>query len=312
MRKILKKFALVLFCCLVLTGCGHKSEEELTDIEQFRCQDSIQTVFDVLGETELETGMFGGDYYKYESLNLWGYNGEALFAVRDDKKTIRDFYCNLQLDKKEFQDVLSQLESKYGEYEKHDYSSQTSYVWEIPEDSWEEKGYSQISFVDYGDKKFVVKFSDEWSMYKDEAYYKHLEEEKEIKVLAQKTYNIGDDTFDFSFGKRGNGDYSFALLCRIENKSDAYMAHISLNALFNSDEEALKVTTETMNFTYSIIVGDGTVLLRSKDVLYLTKNGEMIGVNDYFSVDWILNDEEKNWDYGTKVINFLVDFMQNE
>lgn len=297
---------------LLLTGCGHKSKEELIDIEQFRCQDSIQTVFAVLGETEMENNVYIGECYTYENLNLYGYDGEAIFRVRDDKDTISSFECSLKLDKNEFEDVLSQLEDKYGESEKSEHSNQTAYVWEIPENEWDEKGYNRISFSDYGDKKAFVDFSDEWSLYKDEVYYEHLEKEKEVTVLAEKTYNIGEDTFDFSFGQRGNGEYSFTLLCKIEDKADAYMTHISLNALFNSDEESIKSLTETMNFSYSIIIGDETVLLRTKGILYLSKDGEIIDVNDYFSVDWILEDERMESDYGEEVINFLVDFIENE
>lgn len=311
MKKRIFFVSIILFVAF-LCSCGHKSDAELTDVEQFKCQDSIQTVFDVLGEKNIETGIFGAEYYKYENLNLFGYEGYACFYVRDNKDTIQDFECNLTLNKKEFEDVLSQLTDKYGQYEKHEYSNQMAYVWEISEDKAKELGYNRICFSDYGDKKVYVKFSDEWSTKADEAYYEHLEKEQEINVLAQKTYNIGEDTFNFSFGQRENEEYSFTLLCHIEDKSDAYMAHISLNAIFNSDEEVLKVVTDTMNFSYSIFVGDGTVLFRSKDILYLAKDGELIGVNNYFSAEWLLDEEEKDWDYGTQVTNFLVDFMQNE
>lgn len=196
---------ILLMMAVMLGGCGkpNKSDGEFTDIEQFKCQDSIQTAFDVLGEKEIENNSFIGECCKYENLNLWGYNGELLFRLRDDNDTISSFECNLKLNKKEFEDVLSQIENKYGEYEKSEYTNQIAYVWEISEEKAEEIGYNKISLSDYGDKKAVVKFSDEWSMYNDEAYFQHLEEEKELKVLAQKTYNIGDDTFDFFLGKWG-------------------------------------------------------------------------------------------------------------
>lgn len=307
-----KYFFAVMTLIFLLTGCGHKSEEELTDIEQFRCQDSIQTVFDVLGETEMENNTYIGECYNYENLNLYGYDGKAIFRVRDNKETISSFEANLTLNKNEFEDVLSQLENKYGKYEKSEYSTQTSFVWEITEDKAKEIGYNRISLSDYGDKKVYVRFSDEWSNKKDEAYYQHLEEEKEVTTLAEKIYNIGNDTFAFSFGQRGNGEYSFILLCNIENKADAYMTHISLNALFNSDEEAIKALTDTMNFSYTIIMGDKTVLLRTKGLLYLSKGGEIIDVNDYFPVEWVLEENVTKSDYGTQVTNFLVDFIQNE
>lgn len=310
---------LIIVLCFLLIGCGNKSDKELTNIEQFKCQDSIQTVFDVLGEVEIENNAYIGECYTYEDLNLYGYNGKAFFRVRDDKKTISSFEGSLTLNKKEFEDVLSQLEDKYGEYKKSEYTNQIAYVWKFSEDKAKELGYNRISLSDYGDKKVYVDFSDEWSIYKDEAYYKHLEEEEqkeyEINVLAKKTYNIGEDTFNFSFGQKENGEYSFTLFCRIEDKIDAYSTHVSLNTLFNSDEEALKVTTDTMNFTYSIFVSDGTMLMRSKNFLYLTKDSEIIDVQDYFSAEWLLEALEGDAidsDYSDQVINFLVDFIQNE
>ncbi len=39
--------------CFV-TACGHNSSAEPIDLEQFKCSSSIQTVFEVLGETEKE------------------------------------------------------------------------------------------------------------------------------------------------------------------------------------------------------------------------------------------------------------------
>lgn len=310
----MKQFAgILLIIAVLLEGCGHKSDVERTNIEQFKCQDSIQTVFNVLGETEMKTNTFIGECYTYENLNLYGYNGEVIFRVRDNKDTISSFECNFELSKKEFEDILSQLSDKYGECKKNEYSNQIAYVWEISEDKAGELGYNRISFSDYGDKKAVLDFSDEWSTYKDEVYYQHLEEEKEIKALAQKTYNIGDDTFDFSLEERENGEYRFSLLCHVDDKSDSYMTHISLNALFNSDEEALKVITETMNFAYTIIVGDGTTITKTKGaLLIISKEGETISIEDYFSPDWITRGEFLESDYGTQVTNFLVDFVQNE
>lgn len=308
-----KYFFTVIIFLLLLTGCGHKSKEDLTDIEQFRCQDSIQTVFDVLGEIEIENNVYIGECYTYENLNLYGYDGEAIFRVRDDKDTISSFECSLKLDKKEFMDVLSQLEDRYGESEKSEYSNQIAYVWEIVEGEAKEIGYNRISLSDYGDKKVYIRFSDEWSNKKDEAYYQYLEEEKEVNILAQKTYKIGEDTFDFSFGQKGNGEYSFTLLCKIEDKADAYMTHISLNAIFNSDEEAIKALTDTMNFSYGMIIGDGTSLTRTKGILFiLSKDGEMIKAEDYFPVEWVLEENVTKSDYGTQVTNFLVDFIENE
>lgn len=310
-RKQTKRIFIILMMCFALVGCGHRNKEELTDIEQFRCQDSMQTVFDVLGKTELENGTFGGEYYTYDNLNLWGYDGKAVFNVRNDKDTIQSFECNLKLNSKEFENVLSQLTDKYGEYEKHEYSNQIAYVWEIPQDKAEELGYNSISFSDYGDKKFIVSFRDEWSGKNDEAYYKHLEEEEQINVLAKKTYNIGEDTFNFLL-EEDNNEYKTTLICQIGDKSDAFSAHFYLNMMFNSDDESLKALTETMNFSYCIVIGDGTLLMRTDSFLSLVNGEKVLDVTDYFSPDWMISEEYHESDYGSQVIDFLSDFIENE
>ena len=111
----MKKYLFAVFVLiLLLTGCGHKSKEELTDIEQFKCSSSIETVFKVLGKTEISTWEHNGEYYcKYENLNLWGYKGEAVFEIRDDMDTISEFYCILTLNKNKFIIIKSNLYEKY-------------------------------------------------------------------------------------------------------------------------------------------------------------------------------------------------------
>lgn len=298
----------VILWVIVLTGCGHKSDKEITDIEQFRCSDSIQTVFDVLGESELLNSAFGGEYYEYEDLNLWGYNGSAIFRVRNDEETISSFYCNLNLSKKEFINVFLQLGNKYGEYEIHEYSNQTAYVWEIEEDEAEEIGYNKIVLSDYGDNKYVVDFSDEWSMYKDEVYFEHLEEENQVNILSQHEYSIGDDRFAFVFSEE-DGKHSLNLMCFIDDKADAFWTHISLNALFSGQED-MKWLIDDLNFSYSIMIGDGVGLIRSKDSLILMSVDDgFISVSDYFSAEWIIESAGTS-DYGEQVVNFLLNFIQ--
>lgn len=299
----------VILWVMVLTGCGHKSNEEITDIEQFRCSDSIQTVFNVLGESELQNSMFGGEYYEYEDLNLWGYNGSAIFRVRNDEETISSFYCNLTLSKKEFINVFLQLGNKYGEYEIHEYSNQIAYVWEIEEDEAREIGYNKIVLSDYGDNKYVVDFSDEWSMYKDEVYFEHLEEQNQTNILSQHEYSIGDDRFVFVFSEE-DGKYSLNLMCYIDDKTDAFWTHISLNALFSGQED-LEEFIDYSNFSYSIMIGDGVVLMRNKYLLTLMSVDDgLISVSDYFSTEWMIENSRTS-DYGEQVVNFLVDFIQN-
>lgn len=309
---IMKKYiALFLLLPLVLlSGCGHKSDGKLIDIEQFKCQDSIQTVFDVLGKTELKTSGLESDRYEYDGLNLFGYDGTAVFHVRDNNDTISSFYCSFTLNKNEFEDVLTQLSDKYGEYKKSEYTNQIAYVWEIPEDEAEQLGYNEISFSDYGNKKAIVDFRDQWSGYNDEAYYEYLEEKDKLVVLAEKTCEIGADSFHFTLGQRGD-EYEFTLLCIIENKTDAYNTHLSLNSIMNSSEDVLKPIQDI--FSYCIVIGDGTLLMRTSDMLLITSgDGKVISMDDYFSIDWILSEANMDSDYGTQVLNFLIDFIENE
>lgn len=172
-----KTIVVILLIVLMLPGCGQTKDSEMVDIGQFKCEDSIETVFNILGETEISIDGLEGDRYEYDNLNLYGYEGKAVFKVRDDKDTISSFYCSFQLNDKERNDVLLLLENSYGEYEKSEYANQIAYVWDVSEMETNKLGYSRISLSDYGDKKVVIDFSDEWSGYNDKAYYEYLEEE---------------------------------------------------------------------------------------------------------------------------------------
>lgn len=187
-KRIMSFLVIAIFMIsFIFYGCSshdnHKSSSEPVDIEQFRCQDSIETVFDVLGKTEIITDDLEGERYEYDNLNLYGYDGKAVFKVRDDEDTISSFYCSFTLNEREFEDVLSLLECKYGDYEKSEYTNQIAYVWELPDSDAEEHGYNTISLSDYGDEKSIVKFSDEWSAFNDETYYNRNEtSENEIET----------------------------------------------------------------------------------------------------------------------------------
>lgn len=305
----MKKILTILLCALMLMGCGHKSDSEIVDIGQFKCQDSIEIVFNVLGKTDMEDNVYIGECYRYENLNLFGYNGEAIFRVRDNKDTISKFECNLELNKKEFENVLSQLSEKYGKYEKSEHPNQTAYVWNFSDSEAEELGYNRISLSDYGDKKAVIDFSDEWSSYKDETYYEHLEKEDKSEVLSKEVYNIGKDEFTFGLTQNEDG-YLLAVLCEVEDKSDAFSVHTALNSIFNSEDKALKILVDDLGLSYTISIGDGAILIRTKGILIITKDGKTESVGNYFSPDWIVN-ESRESDYGTQVADFLGDFIEN-
>ena len=177
-----QKMLVVVFLFMVAVlvgGCGHKSNEKITDIEQFKCQSSIQNVFNVLGETEIEKSSYNdGEFYKYKDLNLWGHIGEAVFSVREDKETIQEFYCYLTLNEKELEELLSYFSEKYGSYKVSDYlkTGNNTYSWEIEREKVKDIGYNEIHIQCNGDDEYIIFFKDEWSMKTDEAYYEYLNE----------------------------------------------------------------------------------------------------------------------------------------
>ena len=137
---------------------------------------------------------------------------------------------------------------------------------------------------------------------------KEIEEEE--NVLAKKTYNIGEDYFSFSLSEKG-GEQRFSLSCHIEDKFNALYTHVSLNSIINNSDENVKVVTEKFYFSYGIVIGDGTVLFRTPDVLSLIKDNEVIDVEEYFSTEWLASESGKESEYGTKVIEFMMDFIEN-
>ena len=314
MKKRLSFICFIVILCYLVVGCGHKSTKELSDVEQFKCQDMIDTVFEYFGETDIKSS-YGNEYYSYGDLNLWGYTGEVVFEVRGDKKTIQEFYCHLTLYQKEFEKLLEYFSDKYGSYEVSNYGETVkTYKWKITDKKAEELGYNSVHIQCNTDKKYTVYFVDEWSYENDEAYYKHLEElkENELQVLSKKSYNIREDTFDFIFGEDNNG-YNFSLICKIQDKSDAFYTHISLNAIMKSSDDNIKMFLDNFNFSYCIFIGDGTFLMRTKDLLWIVpEDGNPIDVDEYFSTEWFANEANLESDYGTQVVNFLTDFIKNE
>lgn len=133
---------------------------------------------------------------------------------------------------------------------------------------------------------------------------------EEFVASTKKTYNIGDDRFDFVFGE-DNGEKRFYLYCNIKDKADAFCVHTSLNTLMNSEDENFKIIKEEFGFSYSIIVGDGAVLFRTPELLIITKDGAGIDMEDYFSAEWMASEEYHESDYGAQVMDFMIDFIEN-
>lgn len=317
MKKLMIMMALV--CCLALVGCGNKSKEELTDIEQFRCQDSIQTVFDVLGETELETDLFEAEYYEYENLNLWGYNGDAIFSVRDNKDTIQSFRCHLVLNNKEFEELLLIFSDKYGSYEvrKREYENSeiTTYEWKIDEEKSEELGCSSIRIQYNGDKKYTVYFSDEWSIKDDGEYYKHLEEKEETKnaseekaenIIASKKYKVDGEDVGIALSET-KGIFEISV---IGNAKDEEKASIMLACYkmyldeIDLDKYIITIMVNEGSVVYSVEDGENSIFGRNKD-----------GSLAFSSPDWIVTDftmtEEEMNSFSDEIINTIKDFGES-
>lgn len=230
MKKTKRFITILLMMAVILGGCGNKSKEELTDIEQFRCSSSIETVFKALGKSEILTWEHNGyAYCKYENLNLWGYKGEVIFEIRDDMDTISEFYCTLTLNKKELSNLISIFDGKYSLHETKEYGKDKLYEWNIDDEKAEELGYDTIYISDKGDKKVEVSFFDKYTIWKDEAYYQHLEEEEqketELNVIASEKYKVdGEDVGIILSEKDGTLDISIMGNANSEEKASIMLA----------------------------------------------------------------------------------------
>lgn len=308
---------LSLLLVLMLSGCDHKSNSELVDIEQFRCQDSIENVFSVLGETDMTTdkSFFGNEIYRYkfDDLNLFGYKGAVWFRVRDDKDTIKDFECQFVLNKDEANDLILRLSDRHGVYEKNDYSEYSAYTWNVSAE--EDRGFESIVLKHYKNKKVSLEYSDSFSSYKDEAYYAYLEEQNApvpMEILAHHTYYIGEDSFRFVLSKNGD-ELSLSLSCKIHEKANAFLVHVAFNAIMNDTSSSTAQLRDM--FSYNIIIGDGVLLIRSKDNLMLLSDGKILSSEDYFSDEWFRNEfsdqDIKENNYNDQACAFMVDFIKN-
>lgn len=287
MKKILL-FLTTVLCVLGVSSCGHKSDAELVDIEQFKCQDSIQTVFDVLGSAQIEN-----DSYKYENLNLWGYNGTATFVVREDGDTIKEFYCDLILDKKEFETILSSLSEKYGSYKELINGSITNYKWITGEETYEvgydkeEVGFDQIKIAFDGKENYTITFCDEWSDNGDDLYFVYIDkpEDEGYTIRAEVDYDVCGDSLSL---KIINRDGKHELICYGTVKSKVN-ANIMLALLFDTCEG---MKTSFNGYTIGVTREDGGSAIITWDGNdYLTS-----GINEDGSVsltlpDWYSDDE---------------------
>lgn len=282
---------------VMMSGCNHKSNAELVDVEQFRCQDSIETVFDVLGEGEFEEQEtpFGTNYYyTYEDVNLFGYSGELVFGIKDDKRTINDFYCKLNLSNKEYEELLSYLSQKYGSYEVNDKWSYCT--WEVSvedgrigyEDA--EIGFDTISLQDNGNKKYTLFFKDEWSSINDEVYFEALEEsqnpESDRETIGSKDYEYDGVTMHLIFSKDDDGLFYFSITLDVEEKwkgAGIYTYVASLVKILNEQLEDKGISSTV------IMLCDEAVI---SNIMSYTTDGELVDV-----ATWLIEGyQDENFD----------------
>lgn len=282
----MKKWRFVLLSVIIvvmMSGCNHKSNAELVDVEQFRCQDSIETVFDVLGEGEFEEQEtpFGTNYYyTYEDVNLFGYSGELVFSIKDDKRTINDFYCELNLSNREYEELLSYLSQKYGSYEVNDKWSYCA--WEVSvedgrigyEDA--EIGFDTISLQDNGNKKYTLFFKDEWSSVNDEVYFEALEEsqnpDSDRETIGSKEYEYDGATMYLTFSKDEDGLFYFSITLDVEEKwkgAGIYTYVASLVKILNEQLEDKGISSKV------IMLCDEAVI---SNIMSYTTDGELVDV----------------------------------
>lgn len=306
LKKSRKIIISALLIVALLSGCGNKSNAELVDVEQFRCQDSIETVFDVLGETDLKA-LWMIDCYKYENLNLWGYNGEVVFIPRDDNETIRRFYCNLALTNKEFEDILSTFSSKYGSYTvSNENDTEKKYEWTMSDNTANPLGYNKITIKYNGEKEYTVSFSDDTSDMSDKEYKEYLEEkesessETNLEVIAQKEYDLGNsDSMSISvFGNNGNAELSFS--AQIADEEKAAFAFSYFYTLLSSE------ATEEFKPSISIYCNDLSVFYNNGIAMGFEKDGEAV----FTLPNWV-SDSLDNIDASNEELNDFLEILQD-
>lgn len=310
----MKKIICLLLCCMMLVGCGSSeknanSTQSTTNVDEGKLKSEGYTDLAGVAYGKMEDS---GDkpnvslvyltenpeeaFYLWSGIQRkllendvesdtsfsWGDKEYILNDESKDKMTTdnaEDYFP------KEWADLMRKMESGY----------------RINNDISEDLGNS----MDKAIEEFVNEYLETRKNDNNEK-----ETEIEENILAQKTYNIEEDSFSFSLSEDG-GEQKLSLSCNIEDKFNAFYTHVSLNSIMNSSDENVKVITEKFNFSYGIVIGDGTVIFRTPDVLSVVKDSEAIDVEEYFSTEWIASEAGRESNYGTRVIEFMMDFIEN-
>jgi len=132
-------------------------------------------------------------------------------------------------------------------------------------------------------------------------------------MLANETYSIGDDKFDFTLGQKDDG-YYITIICSVESKVSAFRVYAGIDGILRTEKESVKPIADVL--TYMINVKDGTSILGAKN--YVCVYGDSVSSMsawDYFTDEWFSSeyqqgeDEEKT--YVRELGNIIGDFIKN-
>lgn len=286
----MKKKVIILVCLLLtmcLYGCGGSNSEPV-NMEAFRCQDSIETVFEVLGETEIDIGVVR--YYEYEKVNLWGNKGVATFYVREDDETIKYFEGEITLNDKESLELISYFSDKYGDFEFENLKNgDKKYCWQLQPANKKvgfeegELGFSKVTLtiedVYEEESKHEIIFRDEWSTSSDEVYFEALEKsqkpESGREIVGSKEYKYDGATMGLTFSKDEDELFYFSITLDVQEKwrgAGVYTYVASFVKVIN-EQLADKGITST-----ALMICDDAVI---SNILSYSEEGELIDVTTW-------------------------------
>lgn len=309
MKKII---TVLLMMAVLMCGCGEgekKTNSEQVDIEQFKCQDSIQTVFDVLGEKEILQSPYAnkGYYCKYENLKLLGYKGEVIFTIEDDKDIIDSIYCYLNLSDEELKKMTEYFSEKYGKCEETKSSEEKKYQWDIES---KELGYNSIDIQRNENGGYTIKFSiierdvSEENQNKIEETNNLKESDKE--TISSEKYEFDGGTVDMTLSKDSKDKYYYTISILSETPWKAAYAYYVCLGIANS--EKFKEVAEP-----NVMMGCGDVFISDIMSWKTNENGETEPID---GTQWISDtlsetqvDEELK-EFTDELTGFITDFIQ--
>lgn len=328
----MKKILVILMCAVMMVGCGGQSTSSANDGE------SVEKEFDIDVDTLEQDGyvrLSGIAYGKIEGnednprVRLVYYQNAPELAFYLMVSIVEGLNTGMSFNFPDFvidwngenYELGDNLPDDITEEEMFDYFPSEWRV--VLESALKGGGVDSLvskqsaDIIDEDVKEFVSEYKNETENSSNSGEQTEANEtdytvkdETDLEVLANEIYNIGEDEFRFGLTQSGQ-EYSVSLFCTIKDKSDAFGTHIALNSMMNSDDEDIKKLMDLINLSYTISIGDGTSLINTGiAVLLMSDDESFLPLEEYFSTDWLVN-ESRESDYGTQVIGFLGDFIEN-